>query len=96
MSTLFRQPSVAAIAGTSEPFVTAVAQSGASIVRAIARHIVQPAGHGLARLLGTASAAAQSRADEAADVRALAWRVRHSDPGFSADLYAAAARHEAE
>jgi len=38
--------------------------------------------------------AAKSRSEEAAAVRELAWRVRQSDPGFSADLYAAAARHE--
>jgi hypothetical protein len=35
-----------------------------------------------------------TRAEEAAPVRELAWRVRLTDPGFSADLYAAAARHE--
>jgi len=36
----------------------------------------------------------KTRAEEAESVRQLAWRVRRSDPGFSADLYAAAARHE--
>jgi hypothetical protein len=36
-----------------------------------------------------------TRAQEAAPVREMAWRLRSSDPGFSADLYAAAARHEA-
>ena len=40
------------------------------------------------------AARALSRAEEAASVRELAWRVRQADPGFSADLYAAAARHE--
>ena len=35
-----------------------------------------------------------TRAEEAAPVREMAWRVRENDPGFSADLYAAAARHE--
>jgi hypothetical protein len=35
-----------------------------------------------------------SRSAEAAAVRALAFEVRHTDPGFAADLYAAAARHE--
>jgi hypothetical protein len=35
-----------------------------------------------------------TRAEEAAPVREMAWRVRETDPGFSADLYAAAARHE--
>lgn len=36
----------------------------------------------------------RSRADEAADVRQLARRVQHSDPGFASDLLAAADRHE--
>ena len=31
-----------------------------------------------------------------AAVRALADSYRHSDPGFAADLYAAAARHEVQ
>lgn len=31
---------------------------------------------------------------EAAEVRALAESVRHSDPGFASDLFAAADRHE--
>ena len=35
-----------------------------------------------------------SRAEEAASVRAMAQRVQTYDPGFAADLYAAAARHE--
>jgi hypothetical protein len=35
-----------------------------------------------------------SRAEEAADVRAFAYRVQATDPGFAADLFAAAARHE--
>jgi hypothetical protein len=34
--------------------------------------------------------------DDAAAVRALAHSVQRSDPGFAADLYAAAARYEAE
>jgi len=37
---------------------------------------------------------AQSRADEAEHVRSLARRMQATDPGFAADLYAAAARHE--
>jgi len=37
----------------------------------------------------------KSPAEEAADVRELARRVSATDPGFSSDLYAAAARHEA-
>jgi hypothetical protein len=35
-----------------------------------------------------------SRADDAAAVRAMAYSVQRTDPGFAADLYAAAARHE--
>ena len=47
------------------------------------------------RFFGTAALpVVDSRAKEAEEVRELAWSVRHSDPGFSADLYAAAARHE--
>jgi hypothetical protein len=37
-----------------------------------------------------------SRAAEAADVRAMAYRVLNTDPGFAADLFAAADRHELE
>ena len=36
-----------------------------------------------------------SRRDEAATVRDMARRLQHTDPGFAADLFAAAARHEA-
>ena len=36
-----------------------------------------------------------SRAEEAAAVREFASRIQYSDPGFAADLFAAAARHEA-
>jgi hypothetical protein len=36
----------------------------------------------------------RSRTDEAAEVREMARHWEHSDPGFAADLYAAAARHE--
>ena len=36
-----------------------------------------------------------SRAEEANDVRALAYSVMRTDPGFAADLFAAADRHEA-
>ena len=49
----------------------------------------------------TAGAAGFALKDSSAEdlhraVRELAYRVQDSDPGFSADLYAAAARHEAE
>lgn len=37
-----------------------------------------------------------TRAEEAAEVRELARSVAHTDPGFAADLYAAAARHESQ
>jgi len=36
------------------------------------------------------------RSADVASVRELAYRMQDSDPGFSADLYAAAARHETE
>lgn len=36
----------------------------------------------------------KSPAQEAQDVRELAWSYRQSDPGFAADLAAAADRHE--
>jgi hypothetical protein len=47
------------------------------------------------RWLGSPAAPrVMSRGDETAAVRALAFEVQHTDPGFAADLYAAAARHE--
>ena len=52
----------------------------------------------LALLAGIARHAAapvrRSRATEAEQVRELARRYQLTDPGFAADLYAAAARHE--
>lgn len=39
-------------------------------------------------------ALASTRAEEAEAVRRLAREVQDHDPGFAADLYAAAARHE--
>lgn len=36
-----------------------------------------------------------SRAEEAANVREMAYQVQYTDPGFAADLFGAAARHEA-
>lgn len=36
----------------------------------------------------------QPYSQEAAQVRELAYRVQDTDPGFAADLFAAAARHE--
>jgi hypothetical protein len=52
------------------------------------------------RLLGWAArpvtAQKPSRAAEAADVREMAYRVLRTDPGFAADLFAAADRHEGQ
>ena len=49
----------------------------------------------LTRLLSTTPARApRGRAAEAAEVRAMAHGWEATDPGFAADLYAAAARHE--
>ncbi|MBC8056534.1 MAG: hypothetical protein H7Y61_08145 [Rhizobiales bacterium] len=50
----------------------------------------------LARLTSGASplSAAQAAAAEAQNVRNLAHSYAKTDPGFAADLYAAAARHE--
>jgi hypothetical protein len=48
------------------------------------------------RIAGWAKAPVRkvSRASEAAAVREMAVSVQHTDPGFAADLFAAAARHE--
>jgi hypothetical protein len=48
----------------------------------------------LAGWLKPAPARTLSRAEEAAEVRQIARSVQTIDPGFAADLYAAAARHE--
>jgi len=49
----------------------------------------------LARLaIGTPAAPVSNRAREAAEVREMANGVQATDPGFAADLYAAADRHE--
>lgn len=47
-----------------------------------------------AALFRRAPAAPQTRAQEAAAVRELARQQQFIDPGFAADLYAAADRHE--
>lgn len=44
--------------------------------------------------LFAAAPKALSRSEEAAEVREMARRLQASDPGFAADLYAAADRHE--
>lgn len=70
-------------------------------------HIATPAmprGSALAAALFTAAAnlfrrtpaAAPTRAQEAASVRELARSLQFTDPGFAADLYAAADRHESQ
>jgi hypothetical protein len=43
-----------------------------------------------------APAAARRVSDDAEEVRALARSWERTDPGFAADLYAAAARHESQ
>ena len=49
----------------------------------------------VARLLAsTPKTALHTRAGEAEEVRAMARSWEKTDPGFAADLYAAAARHE--
>ena len=48
----------------------------------------------LAWMVTPAAKRAASRAEEAAEVRSMAGRMQHTDPGFAADLFAAAARHE--
>lgn len=48
---------------------------------------------GIARLF-VAAPRALSRAEEAAEVREMARRLQGTDPGFAADLLAAADRHE--
>ena len=45
---------------------------------------------------GTTARRAVSRADDAAAVRELAYRVQNTDPGFASDLFAAAARYEGQ
>lgn len=50
----------------------------------------------LAGWLKPAAPRALTRAEEAAEVRAMARNWQGSDPGFAADLYAAAARHESQ
>lgn len=47
------------------------------------------------RLLAQARCRPDSRADEAAEVRALAHRLRDNNPSFANDLLVAAALHEA-
>ena len=48
----------------------------------------------LADLGRSAKPRGKSPAQEAQDVRELAWSYRETDPGFAADLAAAADRHE--
>ncbi len=53
-------------------------------------------GDALHRLFTRRPRAARSRGEEAESLRAYALSIRQSDPGFAADLYAAADRHEAQ
>ena len=46
------------------------------------------------RFFSRRALAPRSRAQEAESLRAYALSIRQSDPGFAADLYAAADRHE--
>jgi hypothetical protein len=59
-----------------------------------------PAILGLGRSIATPPASALSAGDQAAreasHVREMAYAYARTDPGFAADLYAAAARHEAQ
>ena len=48
---------------------------------------------GIARWLRT-PAYKLTRGEEAAEVREMAYQMQDTDPGFAADLFAAAARHE--
>lgn len=48
----------------------------------------------LARLLSSPAPLRRTRAAEAEEVRVMARGWEKTDPGFAADLYAAAARHE--
>jgi hypothetical protein len=48
----------------------------------------------LVRMGRSARPRGKSPAQEAQDVRELAWSYRETDPGFAADLAAAADRHE--
>lgn len=48
----------------------------------------------LSRLLGPSAPVEMSPIAEAASVRLLAYEFLESDPGFAADLFAAADRHE--
>ena len=72
----------ASLQSTTFPNPTLPRVAGAFVAR-LSRWVSQPA----SRNRG-------SRAEDAAAVRAMAYSVQRSDPGFAADLYAAAARHE--
>ena len=49
---------------------------------------------GVAALVRSVGPRPTSPEQDVLEVRQLAWSYRHSDPGFSADLAAAADRHE--
>lgn len=56
--------------------------------------LAQSAWRLLSRSMVSTTATVRSRGAEAAEVRAMAQHWERTDPGFAADLYAAAARHE--
>jgi hypothetical protein len=64
---------------------------------AVLTGLIPAAWRRVAQALGPVAAPTEgeSAAREAQRVRALAYTYAKSDPGFAADLYAAAARHEA-
>ncbi len=66
-----------------------------SILSALGHHVAQAGRRALRRRRADAPRA-HDAAFEAAEVRAMAELYRKVDPGFAADLYAAADRHELE
>lgn len=58
------------------------------------QHAIAAVTDRLPRALRPAQPDVSSSVREAQNVRAMAYAVSKTDPGFAADLYAAAARHE--
>ena len=75
---------------------TASATFDAGDARGPGHWLLGAAVRALHALTSLTAAFARPEQDDAATVRALAHSVQRSDPGFAADLYAAAARYEAE
>lgn len=79
---------------TSQTFHYEPSFSATRTARAVAQAAVA-GGRLLARwLTPTAAARPHGRSGEAEEVRVMARNWEKTDPGFAADLYAAAARHE--